>query len=231
MAKLRQQDLEFVVRRVPADVRRLMRDFNLTLGGGFIRETIAGEKPNDIDLFGPDALTLQRASERLLLDWQGARLHTTENAITLLAPPRAPVQFITRWTFEDLSTVADSFDFTCCMAAVKLQFSATSDKVWTSECHPDFYADLAAKRLVYTHPQREEAAGGSMMRVRKFLARGYNIQAESLAGVIARLVGGVKNIENLDESQRVFVIKGLLHEVDPLLVVDGIEPVNDHGEL
>jgi hypothetical protein len=204
-----------------------MRDYHLILGGGFIRETIAGEKPNDIDLFGPSYEVLERASQRLEADREGSRKHITLNAFTLLSPPRMPVQFITRWKFDKLADVANSFDFTCCMAAIE----CGANNEWRSVCHDDFYADVAGKRLVYTFPDREEAAGGSMMRVRKFLARGYNIQAESLAGVIARVAGGVKGFDDLSEEARAFALKGLLHEVDPLLVVDGLDPVNDHEEF
>lgn len=69
------------------------------------------------------------------------------------------------------------------------------------------------------------------MRVRKFLGRGYNIQATSLGAVVSRVVSKVTNIDSLTEHRRGEVIAGLLHEVDPLLVVDGLEPVNEHAAI
>ena len=42
-------------------------------------------------------------------------------------------------------------------------------------CNIRFYPDLAARRLVYTSPLRNEDAGGSILRVLKFYQRGYRI--------------------------------------------------------
>jgi hypothetical protein len=133
--------------------------------------------------------------------------------------------------------LVESFDFTVCQAA--LWFNKRENQ-WESMIGDRFYPDLAARRLVYTYPQREEEAGGSMMRVRKFLARGWNIQADSLGGVMARVamkvqwdrLAGVdrQGLELSRERAAAEVITGLLYEVDPLLVVDGLDPIEDPGE-
>lgn len=225
--KLTAGDLHHVLTRVPKDILKLIKEEKVILGGGFIREVVAGSQPNDIDLFGSNADTLQRLAARLGTDRQG-RTHVTDNAVTVIAHPRLPVQFITRWCFENPLDVVASFDFTVCQAVI--WFDQVSLKFESSVANT-FYSDLAARRLVYTSPRREEAVGGSLLRVRKFLQRGYTIQASSLAGVIARLVKGVENIGDLDEQKCAFVISGLLHEVDPLLVIDGCEPRNDHDPI
>ena len=106
-----------------------------------------------------------------------------------------------------------------------------SDKIWKSCVSDTFYSDLAAHRLVYTFPKREEAAGGSILRVRKFLQRGYNIQAWSLAGVISRLLIAVEKDSILAKEGELGlakVITGLLREVDPLVVIDGVEAIDEH---
>lgn len=227
MQTLTYQDLQFVVRRLPRDVRDMLMNAPFFVAGGFIRETIAGGEVRDIDVFGPTRGQLLDAADSFAKRRQ-VEPHVSDNAITVLCPPRLPVQFITRWTFQDGSSVVKSFDFTVCQAAV--WFDRT-EKVWRSEIGEGFYPDLAARRLVYTMPTREEEAGGSMMRVRKFLMRGYNIQATSLGAVIARVVSRVQNFNGMDEEFKGKVIAGLLHEVDPLLVVDGLEPVNEHDQL
>lgn len=227
MQQLTDSDLRFVTARIPKDIRDLMMAHTLFLGGGFIRETIAGQKPNDIDLFGTDKGALHLMADLLQAKRSGeSRKFTTDNAITVLSPPRMPVQFITRWLFEDPTMLMESFDFTVCQAVIWF------DGRWRSHIADGFYPDLAARRIVYTAPTREEEAGGSMMRVRKFLARGYTIQATSLASVIARVALGVVE-EKLPthvprEKAWAMAIGGLLNEVDPLLVVDGFEPVNEH---
>lgn len=224
MNALTHQDLQFVVRRLPRDVRDLLSTGPFFLGGGFIRETIAGGDVKDIDIFGPTKGQLLDAAEAFAKRRQ-VKPHTSDNAITVLCPPRLPVQFITRWVFNSAQPLVQSFDFTVCQAVVWFDIGASA---WLSLASEGFYPDLAARRLVYTAPAREEEAGGSMMRVRKFLGRGYNIQATSLGAVIARVVHKVNRFESLTEHQRGTVIAGLLHEVDPLLVVDGLEPVSEH---
>jgi hypothetical protein len=221
--KLLDSDLHFVLTRLPKDIRDLMKKHGLILGGGFIREVIAGNKANDIDLFGATIIQLLSATLELQQS-RNARKFETPNAITLLSPPRMPVQFIKRWLFPDAAAVVASFDFTVCQAAIWF-----ADGHWHSSISDRFYPDLAARRLVYTSPQREEEAGGSMMRVRKFLARGYSIQASSLGAVIARLVVKVRASDLAStEAGTAQVLSGLLREVDPLLVIDGVDAVEEH---
>lgn len=223
MITLSPTDLQFVVRRLPKDLRDLMMTTPLTVAGGFIRETIAGAgQVQDIDVFGPSKEILVAAATVLESARQGSRKFATKNAITLLHPPRLPIQFITRWLFADPKPLIASLDFTVCQAAIWYDRATCT---WCSMATPEFYPDLAARRLVYTCPQRDEEVGGSMLRVRKFLARGYNIQAQSLARVIARLASKVRSN---DEDHTAFVLAGLLYEVDPLVMVDGLEPVDEH---
>lgn len=223
MSPLTVNDLNFVVRRIPRDIRNLMQGHTLFLGGGFIRETIAGGEVKDIDLFGTSKEVLNELAEKLSTEREG-RLHSTDNAITLIAPPRMPVQFITRWCFDRAQPLAESFDFTVCQVVIWHEAGQ-----WHSLAGPGFYSDLAARRLVYTYPKRDEEAGGSIMRVRKFLKRGYNIQPSSLGGVIARLCTKVRWGEIKDDEKKAGeVIAGLLFEVDPLMVVDGLDPIDEH---
>ena len=90
-----------------------------------------------------------------------------------------------------------------------------------AESDPRFYEDLAAKRLRYTSPQRNEDAGGSMLRVLKFYQRGYRIPLNCLGAVVSRLVKGIDfdavsgGTEATREKQIAKVISGLLREVDP----------------
>lgn len=231
MKEMTATDLQFVVRRIPRDVRTLLMSGPFFLGGGFIRDTIAGHPPNDIDIFGPTKGKLLDAAADFAKK-RDVKMHETDNAITVLCPPRMPVQFITRWTFAESAPLIESFDFTVCQAVIWFKKESSAETgAWRSAVAEGFYPDLAARRLVYTSPQREEEAGGSMMRVRKFLGRGYNIQAGSLAAVIARVISKVKRIDELDETKRATVIAGLLFEVDPLLVVDGLEPISEHDTV
>lgn len=223
-------DVRYVVQRLPRDIRDLLSENagRLFIGGGFIRATIAGEEPSDIDLFGNDAAFLKTVAEllrsRRAPSNTNVKMHTTNNAITLLTPDRLPVQFITRWTFQDAYRLVESFDFTVCQAAIWRSGNRINSE-WRSATGDAFYIDLAGRRLVYTNPIREEEAGGSMLRVLKYVKRGYSIQVTSLGQVIARLADKVRHDSSIDTGQ---VIAGMLREVDPLLVVDGFDVNSDH---
>jgi len=225
-SELRKDDLRLIVTRLPKDIRKLIMERGLLLGGGFIRATIAGEKPSDVDLFGATKDQLEAASRKLNADRPGSRFHSSKNAFTVLTGSRMPVQFIHRWLFTSAVECTDSFDFTVAQAVVW-----SENDEWKSTCHSDFYADLAARRLTYCSPKRNEDAGGSLLRVRKFLSRGYNIQAPSFAAVIARLCSAVEWAKIQDEEQSAKVLCGLLREVDPLIAVDGLDLVDEHEVL
>lgn len=227
--ELAEHDRRYVAQRLPRDIRDLMKKHapNLYVGGGFIRATIAGETPSDIDLFGDKKERLELIAADLAASRPGSKVHKTKNAITVLTPDRLPVQFITRWTFERGADLVASFDFTVCQAAIWRHKSGQGE--YCTEIGERFYQDLAARRLHYTSPVREEEAGGSMLRVIKYVKRGYSIQIGSLGAVIGRLVSAMDSdrAENwhLTKGQ---ILGGLLREVDPLLVIDGLEVVDDH---
>jgi len=260
MMTLTQSDLNFVLMRCPRDIIKLLKDNpgKRFLAGGFIRSTISGDKVSDIDLFGTSKDDLVRIAKDLTLERKG-RYFATDNAITVLSPPRIPVQFITRWTFPILEggddegrgpalRLIESFDFTVCQAVIWAEIIPPPLIEANAEIKPIykfyslasdfFYPDLAARRLVYTFPQREEEAGGSFMRVIKFIKKGYNVQAPTLAGVVARILSKltIETFNNsildkegkLNEKWAAKVITGLLRQVDPLTIIDGVDLVDEH---
>jgi hypothetical protein len=220
MIELSKHDLLQCVRRLPAQVRDLLKSRpDLMVAGGYIRACVAGEKVSDIDIMCPSvdaggacALLLSKASG-------DARIHKTDNALTVKLRP-VPAQFITRWTFASPPEALASFDFTIACAAFWWD-----GQQWCSLAHGDFYTDLAGKRLVYLSPVREEEAGGSMLRILKFYQKGYRIPLDSLGAVMARMVKALdfKRIEDLQDEARVGkVLTGLLREVDPNIDPDHI---------
>lgn len=223
-------DLRLAAQRLPRDIRDLLKThgWKLMVGGGFVRATIAGETPNDIALFGPDAEFLKNVAHGLAAQRPGSKLHTSGNAIALLTPGRLPVRFITRWTFRDAAELVASFDFTVCQAAVWRSKGGVAQ--WRSCIGERFYVDLAARRLTYTSPQRDEEPGGSLMRVLKYVKRGYSIQVTSLGAVIARLHVTARKtpLAETGEEGAASVLAGLLREADPLMVIDGFEIVDEH---
>lgn len=234
MNALTVNDLNHVVRRIPKDVRDLLSKYqsSLFLGGGFVRAIVAGEQPSDVDLFGVSKELLTTIAKELQTTRGGSekcRLHVSKNAISVICVGRITVQFITRWTYSKPRDVVSSFDFTVCQVCV-WRDGAEKTAPWVSEASPSFYIDLAARRLVYTCPERDEEAGGSLLRAIKYMKRGYTMQVGSLAGVVARLTRALddKRVNLSDEYSVKVVLNGLLQEVDPSIAVDGLEVVYDH---
>lgn len=222
--KLDKQDLSWAIRRLPSHLKKLMESpewrGKIFVGGGYLRSLIAREDVNDVDVFVKVKSDAHKIAALLTDDPKN--IHTTDNAITIKG--KLPIQVITRWVFDKPEDVSNSFDFTICCAVVF--FEATYDfegrriePMWDSYCDDRFYMDLAAKRLVYRNPVREEEAGGSMLRVLKYYKKGYLIPLDSFGQVIARLMKGVhltaidKGLSNTDEVA--LVVTGLLREVDP----------------
>jgi hypothetical protein len=222
-----QEDLHHVLARLPRDVISLLQKRpELMLGGGFIRSIIAGESVNDIDLFGPSRDVLELVAKSFALE-RKARFHSTDNAFTVLTPGRQPVQFIHRWVYDEPTKLLSEFDFSIAQCVIWWQPGCGE---WQSMVSEHFYPDLASKRLRYLSPERNEDAGGSLLRARKFISRGYHIEAHSLAKVVARLVRGVRDTGRFDDEQWLGgVLTGLLREVDPLTVVDGLDLVDETG--
>lgn len=234
-SSLTPQHLDYVVANIPRDVRALMYSGKIILGGGFVRSILTGEKVSDIDLFGPTTLELSDAAYALAKSRNG-RVHETKNAFTVLSD-RTTVQFIIRWLFYTPEAAIASFDFTIAQAAIwHTDPISDSDNGWHSLIAPTYYSDLATKALVYTFPVRKEDAGGSLMRVRKFLRMGYQIRAASLAGVCARLFNSVNwsilrgENEAEREAETAKILQSLLQEVDPALIVDGKEVLTEEGD-
>lgn len=225
----------------------------LVLGGGFVRSTVSGEKPNDIDLFTQTPEDANLFASELAKEAKKGDPYKTGNALSVKLSPRHFVQYVHRWSFPTPAHLIESFDFTIACSA--LWFDTESRK-WTSLIDDEFYSDLAAKRLVYRSPLRNEDAGGSMLRVLKFYQRGFRIPIDSLGAVIARLVDGVDlngvatesykdgrvlggtNIGDTTEKRWASIITGLLHEVDPQIDPDhlshlprSVQEVKDEEEV
>jgi hypothetical protein len=252
LMELREQDLMWAVKRLPRALRYLMLKEGpaIVVAGGYIRACIAGEKVNDVDCFVRSKEEAKKFAEQL-----SKKPYETDNAFTCRSVGGVTVQFIHRWTYDTPWSIMSSFDFTIAMAGIWFQPATKEEhldggitlpataKTWMSTCHLDFYSDLAAKRLVYTSPDRNEDAGGSILRVLKFYQRGYRIPLDSLGAVVTRLMRGVDfdKIEFMrqenhwlpNEQQLSKVLTGLLREVDPNIDPEHLShlPSNPDREL
>lgn len=181
---LNHSDFEYVVDRLPEDLKyqitKKLTEHKYMIAGGFIRSLIAKEKVNDIDVFCTDEAAAKELADALCPIRN--KQFWTENAVTFTLQGRT-VQVIHRWLFANFRSLLEHFDFTIAQACVWYNHK---EGKWKHACCSEYYHDVAAKRLVYTNPKEPEA-GATMLRILKFVKRGYCIPMESLAQVIGAL--------------------------------------------
>ncbi len=222
-------DLQWCLRRTPKHLLEALKKTGNTVfvAGGFIRSCVAHEPVNDIDCFA-QSKDAAHAFALILADGKAERVIETGNAFTIRGGRGPTIQVVHRWTFQTPEDCIASFDFTIARAAFwwvsePNPHPEQAQGYWKSASDPRFYPDLAGKRLIYCSPDRNEDAGGSMLRVLKFYQRGYRIPIDSLGAVIARMVMGMdpKSLMRLgvsdefSEPRVALVATGLLREVDP----------------
>lgn len=207
MDSLDERDVRRLTAMLPAELRDLMQATQgLVIAGGVVRAAVSGEPVSDIDVFAPSAdvaVSMATAYQQKFPEKATKKIQTL-NAITVLAQHRKAVQFITRWAFVDPRALIGSFDFSVARAAIW-----RAGNVWASACDPRFYVDLAARRLVFMAP-KDNTAGGTLLRVQKFVRRGYRISAFQIAAVVTNLA---RQAEASDDACH--RMERLIKEVDP----------------
>jgi hypothetical protein len=198
--QLRQDDLDICLKGLPATVFEVLKESKCCVAGGYIRDTVAQiEIPKDIDIFTDSELSARMIATRLLygaaycrVNGRNKRIVETGKALSVVGAYKGPTpQVIFKWVFEDMSKVIDAFDFTCCQAA----FWWDGAK-FVSRCAPTFYSDTESERLVYTSPKGNDPVG-SVLRLLKLYRRGFDIDQNNLALVLASLCGEIEGAGNL----------------------------------
>lgn len=226
--KLTNYDLIWAVRRLPFNLLTIMKEENwhnsIFVGGGYLRSIIANEHINDIDIFCPNSKMAELLAYKLCTKKED--IIKTDNAYTIRG--KVTLQIIFRWVFDTPQDVSNSFDFTICCAVIFFD-----GKKFDSFCDDNFYSDLAAKRIVYRSPVRNEDAGGSMLRVLKYYQKGYRIPLDSLGAIIARLMKAVDFKRLAEEREAVIanVVTGLLREVDPAIDPNNTSAISSYKDI
>lgn len=184
---------------LPKDVVALLKSspHNYSIAGGFIRACIQRTEPKDIDIFTSflpqDAVKeFTKVATTTIMDED---IRVTKNACTVAG--RKPwVQFIGPVGAKPRVKIVDQFDFT--MSAAIMWWS---DEQWLSYCSPNFYPDLASKRLRYQLPNTEASFAGPLLRILKFTRQGYHITPVDFATVLARVALSVTNGGPVDMSR------------------------------
>lgn len=233
MRRLEASDTHRTVAGLPSALGRTMRDSEtpVMVAGGYVRATIAGERAKDVDVFVPN----EKAADDLLSRMApGADPHVTEFARSVLVGGRL-VQVIHRWDLSTPIDVMDQFDFTVCQAVVH-----HAGGEWRGVCSDLFYEDLASRRIRYTREPDDERpaieAGGTLLRLVRYVARGYRASPETVAAVAYEAVRAVRDEGGEswtggDQFYRLSLLTETLRGVDPVPTPEWMRAAEESGEV
>jgi hypothetical protein len=165
------------------------------VAGGFVRDTIAGLEPRDIDLFitkdkryaFQSSLTFKPSDKPSVFETKAGGRN---------------VQLITVESGDVPSFVAQRFDFVCCTGAIEL------GKGNGEYFHSEFKRDVDERVLRLNNPL--SLVPSSILRILKLVARGWTIEPETMAKAIASIAVTVPTIKDLMVDENVLAKEVLL---------------------
>jgi len=153
---------------------------NLSIAGGFVRDTIGGYPVKDIDVFFWSDGQLNDAKE--VASIHGGELTVTPQSYTYASksgehPPVSLIKDIGCPIFNDR---IQDFDFECCMGEITFYRGA-----WEGCMSEQFLDDVKAKRLTFTGQVSfpDDNGIGAMIRAVKFVGRGWSIDTPNLLAI------------------------------------------------
>ncbi len=199
MSDLSQLDLDRVVRALPEGVRDTLTSVGKGIvAGGFIRAVLAGEEPNDLDIFGnfdKDQATAFADD----CDHAGGYYYTPTTLSVEVNGRKTQIVYGHR--YGSALEVLAAFDFTVCQAAVWYDIKEFG---WRSACATTFYSDLAARRLIYTAPRRPKethvrGAANSAARLVKYSLKGYSADTHELGKILVDVAQGLDGTDVVEQ--------------------------------
>lgn len=175
--------------RLPEYVTKILHGYKVFLAGGSLVSHLRDIEVSDYDFFGADSAYLMTVVDDLVSN-HGYNVLKTKNACTLLKSGQKPIQFITRWCFDNAQAVCDSFDFAICRVVCWSENGAL--KYLTD---PNFYDDYTGNKVTYLKPKRDEDSAGSLLRAFKYAGKGYKVPQETISAVLARFIRDVDSTD------------------------------------
>lgn len=156
------------------------------LAGGAITSTFTKQEIRDFDLYFRSKAAFVAAVEQAY-DGGFWCVSLSSRAITFAKGSLVCQMMHFKW-FADASAIFDSFDFTCCMAALDIDSKALV-------FHPRFLADTSKRDLIFNHGTDFPLASG--VRLLKYQGRGYSISKREMIKLLTACM--LKKVESWDE--------------------------------
>lgn len=184
----------------------------MVLAGGYIRDTLLGVTPKDVDIFGTKA-TCQDVATALTPGDIDTPMVIRKNSLTLEIGTRT-YQFIHKFKFSGPEQLLDQFDYSIARAGI---WYDRSGKKWTGTCWNSWEEDALAKRLLFLDKTPELE---SIVRLLSFTRRGYSVDSLSLSRILTSALASIKAGKefDLDDIEADF-LKGLEKMKDKAQIV------------
>lgn len=184
LMRMDERDVRAIVRALPDWVDdHMWKDRRVCVAGGFARAIIAGETPKDIDMWTPEDVDIVDTYIKPQVgdEWPA---YADKNSWTVRKDEPVPVSFVECFRPATLEDCLRRFDFTVCQAGVCVR-----NDEWYGVVGKQFYADLAARRLVI-RKEGMDSPMGTLERVVRYAGRGYRLDGRerlALAVEISKL--------------------------------------------
>lgn len=172
-----QKDVEQVVAALPPGLTTILKRTGVVVAGGFIRDTLIGIEPSDVDVFASEG-NLQAVLQMKVPVWIQKNKLVWETQLEprviqlIMVGQNLQLQHLTR------------FDYTCCSVAIWWQRNQ-----WVGTAHSQFYETLRERRLVPLCSANLRP-GSSMKRLCKLVAKGWIANSDTWAMVVAATLMG-----------------------------------------
>jgi hypothetical protein len=182
------EDIKRVVSSLPAQISKGLRAYkdSVCIAGGYIRSIISNEPVNDIDVF----ITEKGLTTKKFVEYgpeysysQNTTRNSGDREDIIAVEEGQTIEIMNHYAGSGVNGILENFDYTVAMAAIWWD-----GKMWQSSCHYMFYQDLASKRIRFLRPESERQGAREILRLLKYIQRGYTIDRPSLAQVISELV-------------------------------------------
>jgi len=187
----------------------LLNQPGTVLAGGFIRDTLTGADPKDVDLWVRDDVAETAIHKALVQDTETFKVSPW--ATTYLSR-WCPIQVI-KWEFTTLGDLLRHFDFSVCQAAV------TYSDNWIGLTSDEFTTDIINKVIHYNTEQHKFLAASDVWHMTRLLSKGYRIPKSELIQVMSRYAATLDKrttptIADMDAVTEAFEDAGYRRRVD-----------------
>lgn len=179
-----------ILRTLPDTVLEMMKNGNLTLAGGYIRDYFLNVPPKDVDLFGNINNIVDLVSKLY-----NPKADLLRNPITISDDKLVHNVFLKEFPLtiqlcaarqengmdSTPEQIISKFDFTINQVAITIN---SEDFIVGNT----FFQDLITRKLIWNeNAESRSGMGWSIKRMLKFVGRGFSIENESLASMISKM--------------------------------------------